>query len=79
MAAPSFAKDIVPIFLSFQEAMLWRLDLTDYDQVRPNAEIIYQQIASKDGFGPMPPPPYPPLTSSQIDLFKAWMDAGFPP
>jgi len=73
----SFANDIVPIFKPYQDPMMWRFDLTSYDAVKANAATIYGRIASKQG--PMPPPPYPPLTKEQIETFGAWMKAGFPP
>jgi hypothetical protein len=70
----SFEKDLVPIFRQFRGSMTWRLDLTRYADVKANAAAIYNQI-SQNG---MPPPPYPPLTTEQIALFKTWMDTGYP-
>jgi hypothetical protein len=78
-AAPSsqvsFANDIVPIFQPYRDPMMWRFDLTSYDAVRANAEIIFGQISTQS----MPPPPISPLTAAQIATFKAWMDEGYPP
>lgn len=74
MDTVSFAKDIAPLFNQFRASMTWRLDLTKYEDVRANADMVYGQISQKA----MPPPPYPPLTPSQIALFKRWMDDGFP-
>jgi hypothetical protein len=81
----SFEKDIVPIFRQFRDSMMWRLDLTSFDDVKANASAIYGQIVWTPGTLPtpptppnMPPPPYPPLTQAQIALFKAWMDGDFP-
>jgi hypothetical protein len=71
----SFADDIMPLFKQFQGPMMWRLDLTSYDAVKANAQIIWDQISTQS----MPPPPFPPLTAEQIAAFKAWMDTGFPP
>lgn len=71
----SFASDIRQLFQQFQGPMMWRLDLTSYEAVRSNADLIWGQIASKS----MPPPPFPPLSDEQIATFKAWMVAGFPP
>jgi hypothetical protein len=71
----SFANDIMPLFKQFQGPMMWRLDLTNYDAVKANAQTIWDQISTKS----MPPPPFPPLKDAQIAAFKAWMDAGFPP
>jgi hypothetical protein len=73
----SFAKDIAPMFRAFQGPMIWRFDLTNYDHVKPNAMIIYERL--NNPHGPMPPPPYPPLTPQQIALFKQWMLDGTPP
>jgi len=57
--------------------MLWRLDLTSYDQVKANAQLIYNRITSTSD--PMPAAPYPPLTQEQIDSFSAWMSGGMLP
>jgi len=70
----SFEKDIVPIMHQFRGSMLWRFDLTRYEDVRGNANEIYGQISTQQ----MPPAPYPPLTSEQVKLFKTWMAEGFP-
>lgn len=76
MAAPtvSFNNDILPIFFKWKSQMIWRLDLTNYEDVKMNASIILDQISN----GPMPPPPFPPLSTDQINLFKQWMDEGYP-
>ncbi len=74
-ASVSFADDIMPLFKQFQGPMMWRLDLTNYDAVKTNAQTIYDQISTQS----MPPPPFPPLTDAQIATFKLWMDSGFPP
>lgn len=76
--AVSFEKDIAPLFLQFRSSMLWRLDLTKFDDVKANASMIYNQIAPDQGPINMPPPPYPPLTKEQRQLFKSWMDEDFP-
>jgi hypothetical protein len=70
----SFEKDIAPLFRQFRASMVWRLDLTRYEDVKLNAPMVYSQISQQG----MPPPPYPPLTTAQIATFKAWMDQGFP-
>ena len=74
-ATVSFASDIGPLFKQFQGPMMWRLDLTSYDAVKANAELIFSQISSFQ----MPPPPFPPLSAEQIATFAAWMKQGFPP
>jgi len=71
----SFANDILPIVVKWRSEMIWRLDLGEYEDVKMNAQIIYNQIAN----GPMPPPPYPPLTSDQIALFQQWITDGCQP
>ena len=73
-ARVSFARDIAPLFSQFRASMLWRLDLTRYEDMKLNAPMVYSQISSQN----MPPPPYPPMTTQQIALFKTWMDQGFP-
>ncbi len=71
----SFARDIVPLFSQYRASMLWRLDLTKYDDIKLNADMVYNQISTQS----MPPPPYPSMTTEQVALFKTWMDQGFPP
>ena len=77
--ATSFKTDIAPIFAPYRANMMWRFDLTDYDTVKGSAEIIYQRIIGNPAFNPMPAPPMEPLTQQQTDLFKQWMDDGYPP
>jgi hypothetical protein len=77
MTTVSFDADIKPLFAQFVAQMRWRFDLTSYDDVKANANMIYAHISGTDG-DPMPPPPFDPLTQEQIDSFKAWMDQGFP-
>jgi hypothetical protein len=79
MADITFQNDIVPIFKPFQENMMWRFDLTSYDTVVANADMIYARISNQDGAGYMPPPPFSPLTNAQIDMFHQWMTSGFKP
>ena len=74
----SFEKDIAPVFRQFRGSMMWRLDLTKYDDVKANSAAIYSQIQAGPAQGGMPPAPYPPLTAQQIVAFKRWMDQGFP-
>ena len=74
----SFEKDIAPVFRQFRGSMMWRLDLTRFEDVKANAAQIYGQISPSGGSVLMPPPPYPPLTNAQIAMFKTWMDEGCP-
>lgn len=71
---PAFDTDIKPFFDQYVGQMRWRFDLTDYDQVKANAEMIYDRIHSKS----MPPPPFQPFSDAFIADFKTWMDNGFP-
>jgi len=77
MATVSFANDIQPLFNQFKGPMMWRFDLTSYDQVKANAELIYNRISSKGS--PMPPPPFEPLTPAQIKMFYDWIQQGYQP
>ena len=77
--AVSFNDDIMPLFNQFKGQMMWRLDLTNYEHVKANARIIYDRIADPNLLGPMPPPPFDPLTSEQVQTFRQWMDEGCPP
>ncbi|HYO66748.1 MAG TPA: hypothetical protein VEU33_11745 [Archangium sp.] len=75
--AVSFSNDIMPIFNQFKGQMMWRFDLTSYEHVKANAAVIYNRISDPDG--PMPPPPFDPLTAEQVGLFKQWMNENYPP
>jgi hypothetical protein len=79
MSSVSFANDIKPLFAQFVGEMRWRLDLTRYEDVRANAQLIYTFIRSADPDGRMPPAPFEPLSLEQVAQFKRWMDEGFPP
>jgi hypothetical protein len=70
----SFENDLAPLFKQFRGNMIWRFDLTAYDDVVANQAEIYDRIKNKG----MPPPPYPPLTDEQIAMFGAWIEQGFP-
>ena len=75
----SFANDIAPIFGPFRANMLWRFDLTNYDQVKANAELI-QVFITADPDGRMPPANYGPgLSAQQISTFGQWIRDGYPP
>lgn len=71
----SFSNDIVPMFFKWKSNMMWRLDLTNYEDVKMNAHIIYDQILNQN----MPPPPFPPLTTPQIELFNQWIQGKYQP
>lgn len=74
MTSVSFEKDIAPLFSQFRASMMWRLDLTKYEDVKANAQVIFGQISTQQ----MPPSPYPPLTKEQVAAFAAWMKQGYP-
>jgi hypothetical protein len=76
MTTVSFDADIKPLFAQFLAQMRWRFDLTNYEDVRINASMIYDKI--KEPGSQMPPPPFDPLSPEQIRMFKAWIDQGFP-
>lgn len=75
--AVSFQNDIMPLFNQFKGQMMWRFDLTNYEQMKANASIILNRINGNNGF--MPPPPFDPLTPEQIQLFEQWINDGCPP
>lgn len=76
----SFANDIAPIFGPFRGNMLWRFDLTDYEQVKANAELIQVFITADPDTPRMPPANYgPPLSAQQIATFQQWIRDGYPP
>lgn len=70
----TFNPDIKNIFRNFKSNMSWRLDLTKYEDVKINADKIYNLIETKQ----MPPPSYNPLSDDEIKMFKQWMDDGYP-
>jgi hypothetical protein len=74
--APSFATDIRPLFrVKDIRAMksIAGFDLSRYEDAKSNAGSIYPRLAN----GSMPCDGAWP--SSQITLFKAWIDGGFRP
>lgn len=80
MSTPSFERDIRPIFQQFVGPMRWRLDLTNYEDVKANAELIRRRIsAAADDSSRMPPAPFEPLTKDQILAFEQWMGGNCPP
>jgi hypothetical protein len=71
--APSFERDIRPLFRSKDiESMSAAFDLSSYDDVRTNAEPIYERLAN----GSMPcDGAWPP---EENERFRGWIDAGTP-
>lgn len=71
--AASFERDIKPLFRSKDiESMSAAFDLSSYEDVRTNADRIYQALAS----GSMPCDGAWP--SEQVERFRGWIDAGTP-
>jgi hypothetical protein len=69
---PSFAQDIRPLFRDKDvEEMQFAFELSQYDDVRTNAQVIYERLA--DGSMPCDDP----WSEYQLALFRQWMDDGF--
>jgi mono/diheme cytochrome c family protein len=88
-AAPTFTKDVAPIFNKscvecHRPTMFAPMSLTTFDEARPWARSIKQRVVS----GAMPPwgadTPHgmfkndPRLTAKEIETIAAWVDAGAP-
>lgn len=72
----SFARDIRPLFRQKDiDHMSGWLDLSDYDSVRDNADMIAQRLQGV-GVERMPPPPDAPWTPQEIKLFVNWVTQG---
>jgi hypothetical protein len=71
----SFEKDIAPLFRQFRASMIWRFDLTRYEDVKANANTILTNIGPNGG---MPPAPFPPFTAAQVTMFQNWINEGYP-
>jgi hypothetical protein len=70
----SFARVIRPLFRDEDvEAMRYAFDLGDHEQVRNNAQEIYERLAD----GSMPCDGAWP--ADQIALFRRWVDEGSAP
>ena len=77
-----FAADIAPLFTALDiDHMSWFCDLSNYDDVKANAPDILNRLQGIGGTV-MPPPPNKggdgPWTPEKIELFAAWIDAGYP-
>lgn len=76
----SFTRDILSLFrpkdIDHMKSALG-LDLTDFDTVRRSATAISQRLKGIGGRR-MPPPPDPPLSDQQIELFDSWVQQGCP-
>lgn len=71
---PTFAQDIRPLFRDKDvDEMRFAFDLSNYDDVKDNAQGIADRLAD----GSMPcDTPWP---EDQIALFRQWMEEGSPP
>ena len=72
--APSFERDIRPLFRDEDvDAMDFAFDLASYEDVKENAEDIYDRVED----GTMPCDRAWPV--HRVQLFRSWIDAGTPP
>jgi hypothetical protein len=70
---PTFSADIRSLFRdSDVDSMSAMFDLSSYDDVRANADAIYERLSD----GSMPCDGAWP--DDQVATFKAWIDAGTP-
>ena len=79
--APSFARDIRPLFTDQDvQHMAYAFDLSDYQDVKNNSAAILDRITRK-ATDPelMPPAPHGPWKKDQIRLFRDWINGGFQP
>lgn len=79
----SFAADIAPLFTKIDIAhMSFFCDLSNYDDVKTNADDILSRLKGENG-AVMPPPPSRggegPWSADKIDLFASWINGGFLP
>jgi hypothetical protein len=73
-AVPSYARDIRPLFREEDiDAMDFVFDLSSYDDVKENAEAIYDRL--EDGTMPCDQAWSP----EHVHLFRTWIDAGSAP
>jgi hypothetical protein len=71
---PSFAHDIRPLFRDKDvEDMRFAFDLSAYDDVKSNADGIYERLSD----GTMPCDGAWP--GDKTTLFRTWMDEGYAP
>ena len=70
----TFAQDIRPLFNERDvSSMSLHFDLSSYDDVRANAEGIYERLA--DGSMPC----YGAWPGDDVRRFRTWIDGGFAP
>jgi hypothetical protein len=81
MAAPSFAKDIRPLFTDEDvKHMSFAFDLSSFADVKANSPAILDRVgrAATDPLL-MPPAPRGPWSAAWVQLFKDWIAGGFQP
>ena len=70
----AFARDIRPLFNDRDvSSMSSSFDLSSYDDVRANAEGIYERLA--DGSMPC----YGAWPTNDVERFRSWIEGGFAP
>jgi hypothetical protein len=70
---PGFERDIRPLFRENDiDEMRFAFDLSRYDDVKDNAETIYQRLEDQSM------PCDEPWPAERIALFRQWIDAGCP-
>jgi hypothetical protein len=70
----SFEADIRPLFRPDDaDAMSWAFDLTSYEDVKENAEAIFERIADRSM------PCDEPWPDDRRQRFRDWIDVGTPP
>lgn len=74
MPSLSFAQHIRPLFRAMDiESMAFVFDLSEFEDVRANAQEIYERLVD----GTMPcDDPWP---AERLATFKQWMDSGMAP
>ena len=71
---PGFERDIAPLFRDDDvESMEFAFDLSSYEDVRANAESIYERLED----GTMPCDTAWP--DSDVERFREWIDSGMAP
>jgi hypothetical protein len=83
MAAPSFAKEILPLFdpaTDIPHMAKFGVMLADYAYMSDaaNAQDVLGRLTGAGG-RLMPPAPAKPWPPTRIALFKAWIDGGYQP
>jgi len=69
----SFEEDIRPLFRAEDlEAMSFAFDLTSCEEVREHAEEIYARLSEGTMLCDVP------WAEEDVELFRAWIDAGMP-